>query len=78
MGVTETRYMRLRGFEYRTAFLWDDDEHAECRFPMREGWLDLSHAYDDLYRVTIEYVGNDRAERMARLEEERKGREEAR
>lgn len=69
MAIAETRYMRLRGFERRTAILWDDGEHAECRIPMRWGWLDLPHAYDDVYRVTIEYVGNDRAERMARLEE---------
>lgn len=69
--MSETRIMRLRGFEYRTAILWDDKERAECRFPMREGWLDLPHGYDDLYRVTIEFIGNDRAERMARLEGER-------
>lgn len=76
--MTETRIMRLRGFEYRTAILWDDVEHAECRITMRGGWLDLPHAYDDLYRVTIEHVGNDRAERMALLEKERIGREECR
>lgn len=29
--MSETRIMRLRGFEYRTAILWDDKERAERR-----------------------------------------------
>ena len=59
--------MRLRGFYRDTATFWVDELSDEATIPLGGGWLDEPHCFDDIYRITIEPMGNDRAERMERV-----------
>lgn len=59
--------MRLRGFYRDTATFWVDELRDEATIPLGGGWLNESHCFDDIYRVTIEPIGNDRAERMEKV-----------
>lgn len=73
---TITLTMRLRGFSYGTATLWCDETRGECVIPLGGGWLDEPHRFGDVYRITVELLGNDRDERMARMDEEDRWTEE--